>query len=115
MIIISALMIICSLAQAADREGRYLISGIGKDSCTSFVDADDVGKAFYRTWFSGYITAHNFHAEETYSIVNEKSVQDLETWLRSYCFANLGNSFDQAVKALMRSLEYTKKKSLYAK
>ena len=93
--------------------GRYLISGIGKDSCISYIDADDEGRAYYLTWLSGYITAHNFNVEDTYSIVNRKSVSDIETWLRGYCFANTNHTFEQAVKGLVRSLEYTKKKNYY--
>ena len=98
---------------AADAAGRYLVSGIGKDSCRSFVDADSVGRSYYLTWLSGYITSHNFRVENTYSIVNKKSVDDLETWLRGYCFANLSDTFEQAVKGLVRSLEYFKKKNYH--
>ena len=100
---------------AADMAGRYLISGVGKDSCQSFVDADAVGQSYYLTWLSGYITSHNYHAEDTYSIVNKKSVDDLQTWLRGYCFANWDHTFEQATKALIRSLNYFKKKNYYDK
>ena len=100
---------------AADMAGRYLISGAGKDSCRSFVDADEVGKSYYRAWLSGYITSHNYYSENTYSIVNKKTVKELETWLRGYCFSNMNNTFEQAVKSLMRKLEYFKKKNYYDK
>ena len=116
----SIAIMVCFLAYnsplfAADMGGRYLISGVGKDSCQSFVDADAVGQSYYLTWLSGYITSHNYHVEGTYSIVNKKSVQDLETWLRGYCFANLDDTFEQAAKGLVRSLEYFKKKNYYDK
>ncbi|MCZ6565635.1 MAG: hypothetical protein O6852_05820 [Gammaproteobacteria bacterium] len=100
---------------AADMGGRYLVSGIGKDSCRSFVDADNVGRAYYLTWLSGYISSHNYHSQNTYSVINKKSVDDLETWLRSYCFANLDDTFEQAAKGLIRSLKYFKKKNFYDK
>ncbi len=112
---LSLLFIYTTPLFAADVGGRYLISGIGKDSCQSFVDADAVGQSYYLTWLSGYITSHNYHSEGTYSIVNKKSVQDLETWLRGYCFANLDHTFEQAAKGLVRSLEYFKKKNYYDK
>lgn len=98
---------------ATDMAGRYVVSGIGKDSCISYVDADDEGRAYYRTWLSGYITAHNFNVENTYSIVNKKSLTEIEGWLRGYCFANTSHTFEQAVKGLVRSLEYNKKKNYY--
>lgn len=109
------LFIFSSKLFAADMAGRYLVSGIGKDSCRSFVDADSVGRSYYLTWLSGYITSHNFRVENTYSIVNKKSVDDLETWLRGYCFANLNDTFEQAAKGLVRSLEYFKKKNYHDK
>ncbi len=98
---------------AADMAGRYLVSGIGKDSCISYIDADYEGRAYYRTWLSGYITAHNYNSEDTYSIVHKKSVSDLETWLRDNCFANTSHTYEQAVKGLVRSLEYSKQKNYY--
>ena len=98
---------------AADMAGRYLISGLGKDSCYSYVDADEVGRSYYLTWLSGYITSHNYHSDKTYSIVNNKSIEDIETWLRDYCYANMDNKFEEAAKNLLRSLEYFKKKNYY--
>ena len=95
--------------------GRYLVSGVGKDSCRSFVDADEVGKSYYRTWLSGYISSHNFHAEDTYSIVNKKTVDELEAWLRGYCFSNMEHTYEQAAKNLIRKLDYFKKKNYYDK
>ena len=104
-----------SQVYAADMAGRYLISGVGKDSCRSFVDADAVGKSYYRTWLSGYITSHNYNVEDTYSIVNKKTVDELDVWLRGYCFSNLDHTYEQAVKSLVRKLNYFKKKNYYDK
>lgn len=109
------LFVVYSQLLAADMAGRYLVSGIGKDSCRSFVDVDNVGRSYYLTWLSGYISSHNYHSQDTYSIVNKKSVDDLETWMRSYCFANLDYTFERAAKGLVRSLEYFKKKNFYDK
>ena len=109
------LFVITNLVSAADMAGRYLVSGVGKDSCRSFVDADEVGKSYYRTWLSGYITSHNYRSEDTYSVVNEKTVDELEAWLRGYCFSNMTHTYEQAVKGLMRKLEYFKKKNFYDK
>lgn len=106
-------LILSFSSNAADMAGRYLVSGVGKDSCRSYVDADEVGKSYYRTWLSGYISSHNFHAEDTYSIVNKKTIDELETWLRGYCFSNMDHTYEQAVKNLMRKLNYFKKKNYY--
>lgn len=104
-----------STVLASDMAGRYLVSGAGKDSCRSFVDADTVGKSYYRTWLSGYISAHNYYSEDTYSIVNKMTVDELEAWLRGYCFSNMTHTYEQAAKGLMRKLEYFKKKNFYDK
>ena len=104
-----------STVKAADMAGRYLISGAGKDSCRSYVDADEVGKSYYRAWLSGYISAHNYYSEGTYSIVNKTTIDELEIWLRGYCFSNMTHTYEQAAKGLMRKLEYFKKKNFYDK
>ena len=114
-LILWILFVIANSANAADMAGRYLVSGVGKDSCRSFVDADEVGKSYYRTWLSGYITSHNYNLEDTYSIVSSKTVDELEAWLRGYCFSNMTHTYEQAVKGLMRKLEYFKKKNFYDK
>lgn len=113
MLLIVIYLLVSTSLFGADLAGRYLISGIGKDSCHSYVDADEVGRSYYLTWLSGYITSHNFHSENTYSIVNKKSIEDLESWLRGYCYANLDRKFEEAAKNLLRSLEYFKKKNYY--
>ena len=105
------LLLAASTVNAADKTGRYLTSGAGKDSCRSFVDADTVGKSYYRAWLSGYITSHNYYTEDTYSIVNNQTVDELESWLRGYCFSNITHTYENAVKSLMRKLEYFKKKN----
>jgi hypothetical protein len=107
------LFLATSTVNAADMAGRYLISGAGKDSCRSFVDADEVGKSYYRAWLSGYITSHNYYSEDTYSIVKNQTVDELENWLRGYCFSNMTHTYEQAIKSLMRKLEYFKKKNFY--
>ena len=114
-IFIFGCMLVSYSTQAADMAGRYLVSGAGKDSCQSFVDADAIGKSYYRAWLSGYITSYNYLSEDTYSIVNKDSVEKLEAWLRGYCFANTKHTYDQAVKNLMRKLNYFKKKNYYDK
>ena len=113
MLLIVIYLLVSTSLFGADLAGRYLISGIGKDSCHSYVDADEVGRSYYLTWLSGFITSHNFHSENTYSIVNKKSIEDLESWLRGYCYANLDRKFEEAAKNLLRSLEYFKKKNYY--
>ncbi len=115
MIAMLLLIIGVSVSHAADMAGRYLISGAGKDSCRSYVDADAVGKSYYRAWLSGYITSHNYYSEGTYSIVNKMTVDEMETWLRGYCFSNMTHTYEQATKSLMRKLEYFKKKNFYDK
>ena len=104
-----------NVAGAADMAGRYLISGAGKDSCRGYVDADEVGRSYYRAWLSGYISSYNYLSKNTYSIVNKKTVDELEVWLRGYCFSNMTHTYEQAVKNLMRKLHYFKKKNYYDK
>ena len=92
---------------AADDTGRYLTMGLGNSSCKSFLSEDDLGAAYYLSWLAGYMTAYNFSEEDTYSILGEtKTVNQVESWLRDYCTVNGEETFESAVRNLLRNLKY---------
>ncbi len=96
-----------SSSYAADDTGNYLTMGLGNASCKSFLSEDDDGAAYYLSWLAGYMTAYNFSQEDTYSILGEtKTVAQVESWLRDYCTVNGNESFEQAVRNLLRNLKY---------
>ena len=92
---------------AADDTGQYLIMGLGNTSCDSFLSENDTGAAYYLSWLAGYMTAYNHLQKDTYSIVGEsKDAAHIQSWLRDYCTVNGSESFEKAVRKLLRNLHY---------
>ncbi len=101
------LLTINSPSYSADDTGRYLIMGLGNLSCESFLNEDDEGAAYYLSWLAGYMTAYNDLKEDTYSILGEtKTVAQIESWLRDYCTVNGDETFESAIRNLLRNLKY---------
>ena len=99
------------LSFAADDTGNYLTMGLGNSSCKSFLNEDDNGAAYYLSWLAGYMTAYNYSQEDTYSILGEtKTVTQVESWLRDYCTVNGDETFEEAVRNLLRNLKYFRTK-----
>ncbi len=93
--------------QSADADGHYLTMGLGNLSCESFISQDEQGAAYYLSWLAGYMSAYNHLQEETYSILGKtKTVENIESWLRDYCTINGNQTFEQAVRNLIRNLKY---------
>ena len=100
-------LLIFNASFAADDTGNYLTMGLGNSTCKSFLSEDDEGAAYYLSWLAGYMTAYNFSQEDTYSILGEtKTVAQVESWLRDYCTVNGHETFEQAVRNLLRNLRY---------
>ena len=112
MLLLSA-CICASSAESADDTGRYLIMGLGNSSCNAFLSEDELGAAYYMSWLAGYMTSYNHLQEDTYSILGKsKDAVQVESWLRDYCTVNGSETFESAVRNLLRNLRYfrTKKK-----
>jgi hypothetical protein len=101
------------LSHAADDTGQYLTMGLGNLSCKSFLSEDEEGAAYYLSWLAGYMTAYNHLSEDTFSILGKtKTIGQVESWLRDYCTINGDETFESAIRNLLRNLKYfrTKKK-----
>ncbi len=92
---------------AADDTGQYLTMGLGNLSCKSFLSEDEEGAAYYLSWLAGYMTAYNYLAEDTYSIMGKtKTIEQIESWLHDYCTVNGNETFESAIRNLLRNLKY---------
>ena len=110
LLIISVLVYVPS-AWTADDTGQYLIMGLGNSTCNAFLSEDKLGAAYYMSWLAGYMTSYNQLQEDTYSILGEtKDAPQVESWLRDYCTVNGSESFESAVRNLLRNLNYFRKK-----
>lgn len=91
----------------ADDTGQYLVMGLGNLSCKSYLNENDDGAAYYLSWLAGYMTAYNHLHEETYSILGKtKTIDQVESWLRDYCTVNGDDSFESAIRNLLRNLKH---------
>jgi len=101
-----------SISQSADANDQYLVMGLGNSSCDSFLSENETGAAYYISWLAGYMSSYNHTTEDTYSVLGAtKSVLELETWLRDYCAFNGSESFENAVRNLIRNLRLFRIKS----
>lgn len=111
LLVLIALFSVTPVAWAADDTGQYLIMGLGNSSCNAYLSEDADGAAYYMSWLAGYMTAYNQLEEDTYSILGEtKDAPQIESWLRDYCTVNGAESFESAVRNLLRNLNYFRKK-----
>ena len=98
-------------ADAADDTGQYLVMGLGNSTCNSYLAEDEAGIAYYLSWLAGYMTTYNHLQEDTYSILGKtKDVNQIESWLRDYCTVNGNETFESAVRNLLRNLKYFRQK-----
>ncbi len=101
------LLVVNFKSHAADSTGQYLTMGLGNLSCKSFLSEDDEGAAYYLSWLAGYMTAHNYLQEDTYSVLGKtKTIGQIESWLRDYCTVNGDETFESAIRNLLRNLKF---------
>jgi hypothetical protein len=110
-LVLISLVATIPLSYAADDTGQYLTMGLGNLSCKSFLSEDEEGAAYYLSWLAGYMTAYNHLEEDTYSILGEtKTIEQVESWLRDYCTVNGDETFEKAIRNLLRNLKYFRTK-----
>jgi len=97
---------------ASDKEGRYWIYGVGRQTCETYLEArktGDYSEISYKNWISGYVTASNRSLENTYTLLGENDFQGALAWIDNYCAKNTKNSIYMAVEN-MRAVYYPKRK-----
>lgn len=105
------LIVFSSSVAADDTANQYLTMGLGNLSCNSFLSEDDDGAAYYLSWLAGYMTAYNYLQDDTYSILGEtKTIEQIESWLRDYCTVNGAETYENAVRNLLKNLKYFRQK-----
>ncbi len=101
-------LLLVSPAHAADRNGNFAIKGVGLATCTDFLESfrsgDDRLPMFFG-WVSGFLTAMNLHAADTYDLVDWQSDDYIAASLRGWCEANPSQRFFSGVYQMARSLE----------
>ncbi|MGH7926776.1 MAG: hypothetical protein ACREQV_03165 [Candidatus Binatia bacterium] len=109
---------------AIDANNRYFAYGLGQRPCEDYVKfrekrLDTLARQYERFtkdelyevvdkvvehWIAGFITAHNLYVSDTYDVVGQLSMNDLEARLEKECRANTRQYFAQAMIKLVQEL-----------
>ena len=112
---ISCIFLILFLAWpafATDKNGNYAIWGVGNSACIKYTKsraANDYND--YRLFLMGYLTAYNHQMDETFSISNSMTMDEILKWLDDECELKPMSGFDQAIMGFI--VEHNAKRSKY--
>ncbi len=110
-LMIGAIMVIACLsnsvpqARAADTSGKFIVLGVGSESCGKFVQERRQGRDnVYRGWVTGYLTAINLSTPNTYNILGSTDLDGILLWLENHCGQQPLDSVASATEALVMEL-----------
>jgi hypothetical protein len=101
---------------AMDKNGLYFAFGVGTRTCEDYVsfrekrlepftpEQYEVAARVVQHWLLGYLTAHNLYVRDTYNVMGDATMEQLEGWIESYCKSNQKKRFAEAVFAMVESL-----------
>ena len=75
-------------AVAGDSNGRFHVLGAGTVRCSAYTAATAEQKVYAETWWAGYVTAMNRSTADTYNIVGNVSVEQVNGAIATFCQAN---------------------------
>ena len=113
---LTILLLACSTSSAAEYP-QWVVSGVGLDSCASYVLAlhenrptaaiEMEGKTYYTManaytqWITGFVTAANISGQPTRQI--KVDVNGIALWVKNYCDANPSENIVAAASAFVRT------------
>jgi len=101
--LLTILMLYSSLAHASDKQGRYWIYGVGRQACSTYLEARINGgfsEISYKNWISGYLTSSNRSLEGTYNLLGDTDLHGALVWLDRYCKKKPTNTIYMAMANL---------------
>ncbi len=99
-------------AFSADKNGRYWIYGVGRQTCETYLEARDNGgfsELSYKNWISGYLTASNRLTSDNYNLLGDSDFQGALTWIDLYCKRHIKNTIYMAM-ANLSAVHYSKRR-----
>lgn len=96
-----------AILQAADKNNKFAIKGIGRSTCESFVEARKTQSPQYFQfggWMNGYISATNRYEANTFDVASWQSTGLLTASLANFCERNPEMQFVRAVAFLVNTL-----------
>jgi hypothetical protein len=103
------------VGNAMDDNGRFYALGMGKRPCGDFVkfrekrlenftaEQYEVAGEIIKHWVAGFLTAHNFYVSDTYNVMGNATIDEVASWLESYCKTNEKKYFAEAALELTRA------------
>lgn len=94
------------MTSAADNNKNFAAKGLAALPCSAFVEERGKLSQTYgdsMAWLTGFITAYNYAAPDTYDIVPWQSAELLSSLLASQCMEHPKKSFVVAAKDLLDS------------
>ena len=108
----SLMLYYSSLAQASDKQGRYWIYGVGRQTCSTYLEArrnSGISEISYKNWISGYLTSSNRSSKDTYNLLGNTDFQGALAWLDRYCKKSPKNTVYMAM-ANLTAVMYPKRR-----
>jgi len=104
--------ILAQNAYSSDKNGRYWIYGVGRQTCETYKEARNNGgfsEISYKNWISGYLTASNRSSDDTYNLLGETDFQGALVWIDLYCKKHKKNTIYMAM-ANLSAVYYSRRK-----
>lgn len=99
---------------AKDVDGEFAAFSVGGEPCAHYLDARRHGggsERRYLEWVKGYFTAFNLIVANTYDIIGDRNLRQLQNWLEERCSDDQELLFVNAVAELSERL-YPNRKNL---
>ena len=102
-------------AAAVDKDGRFSIRGAGAMVCKDYLNANPAQKLTAETWWAGYLTAANRFTSDTWSLLGDVTVAQMNVLLGEMCQANPDKLFGEIVNQALEKLYPTRQRQAPAR
>ena len=75
-------------AAATDSQGRFMMKGVGSQTCAEFLRFDDPSRLTVETYLAGFVTAINIERDDTYDVIPSAQMDRAMEWLAAWCGEN---------------------------
>ncbi len=91
-------------ARAADANGDFALVGAGALTCRAYMLGSTEDRLFAETWWAGYMSAMNRVTDDTYDLMGEYTVDDINATVDDYCRDNPEDLYGVAVHQVMEAI-----------
>jgi hypothetical protein len=110
---VAAILSLSALAsarsEAADKDARFSVRGLGTTSCTKYLDAAESEEFVH--WITGFLTAYNWLTPDTYDIAPQYNANGLKRFMDLYCGQNPKRRIIEAALAFVSAIHEKRARS----